>query len=71
MDSLRSRVFFIIIIINLFILIGGYLVYNIVVGFAIHSHESAMEHGTCVPHPEHPPHLPPHPIPQVISVHQP
>ena len=25
-----------------FILIGGYLLYNIVVGFAIHSHESAM-----------------------------
>ena len=31
-------------------------------GFAIHWHESAM--GTCVPHPEPPSHLPPHPIPQ-------
>ena len=28
--------------INLFILIGGYLLYSIVVGFAIHWHESAM-----------------------------
>ena len=34
-DSSDSRKTFIIII-NLFILIGGYLLYNIVVGFAIH-----------------------------------
>ena len=33
-----------------------------VVVFAIHWHESAM--GVCVPHPELPTHLPPHPIPQ-------
>ena len=37
--------------------------YNIVVGFAIHSRESAMD-CTCVPHPEPTSHLPPHPIPQ-------
>ena len=27
--------------------------------------------GTCVPHPEPPSHLPPHPIPQSLPVHQP
>ena len=32
--------------------------------FAIHSHESAMGVCTCVPHPDPPSHLPPHPIPQ-------
>ena len=37
--------------------------YSIVVGFAIHRHESAM--GVHVfPHPKSPSHLPPHPIPQ-------
>ena len=39
------------------------LLYNIVVVYAIHWHESA--HGcTCVPHLEPPSHLLPHPIPQ-------
>ena len=47
--------------INLFILIEGQLLYNIVVVFVIHFHESAM--CTCVSHPEPPSHLPPHPIP--------
>ena len=44
---------------NLFILIGGWLLHNIVVGFAKH-----QPGRTCVPHPEPPSHLPPHPIPQ-------
>ena len=48
--------------IYLFILFGGKLPYNIVVGFAIQGHESAM--GVHVPHPEPPSHLPPRPIPQ-------
>ena len=52
-----------IIFFNVFILIGGYLLYNIVVAFAIHWHESAM--GIHVsPGPVSPSHLPAHPIPQ-------
>ena len=47
--------------INLFILIGGLLLYNIVVVFAIHWHESAM--GVHVSPCWTPSHLPPHPIP--------
>ena len=44
-------------------LIGGYLLYNIVVAFAIHWHESAL--GVHVsPGPVRPSHLPAHPIPQ-------
>ena len=38
------------------------IIYNIVMGIAIHQHESAI----CIrvpPHPESPSHLPPHPIP--------
>ena len=50
-------------LIYLFILIGGQLLYNIVVVSAIHWHESPMG-SPCVPHPEPPSHLPPHPIPQ-------
>ena len=47
--------------INLCILIGGLLLYNIVV-FAMHRHESAtVEHAS--PHPEPPSHLSPYPIP--------
>jgi len=47
---------------KLFILIGGSLLYNIVVFFAIHQHESAT--GTHVyPHPECPSPLPRHPMP--------
>ena len=43
-------------------LIGGYLLYNVMVVFAIHGHESTM--GTHVfPHHEHPSHSLPHPIP--------
>ena len=52
---------FIFLKINLFILIGGDLLYNIVVVFAIHWRESAM--GVHVS-PSWTPHLPPHPIPQ-------
>ena len=44
-----------------FILIGGKLLYYIVVVFAIHWHESTM--GVHVSHPETPSSLPPHPIP--------
>ena len=44
-----------------FILIGGKLLYYIVVVFAIHWPESAM--GTCVYHCKTPSHLLPHPIP--------
>ena len=48
---------------NSFILIWGQLRYNIVVGFAIHWHESAMGvHGVHILN--LPSHLPPHPIPQ-------
>ena len=47
--------------INLFILIGGLLLYNIVVVFAIHWHESAM--GVHVSPSWIPSYLPPHPIP--------
>ena len=47
---------------NLFILIGGKLLYNIVVVFAIYRHELAM--GIHVSHHAEPPsHLLPHPIP--------
>ena len=47
---------------NLYILLGGQLLYNIVVVFAVHQHESAM--GVHVSHhPEPRSHLPPHPIP--------
>ena len=47
-------------LINLYILLGGQLLYNIVVVFAIHQHESAM--GVHVSHhPEPRSHLPPHP----------
>ena len=47
---------------KLFILIGGYLFYNIVVVFDIHQHESAT--GAHVSRqPESPSHLPPHPSP--------
>ena len=35
--------FFIYLFVHLFILAGGYLLYNIVVGFVIHCHESAMD----------------------------
>ena len=45
--------------IYLFILVGGSLLYNIVVGFSIHWHESAM--GVYVFPASH---FPPHPIPQ-------
>ena len=38
------------------------IIYNIVMGFAIHQHESAI-HIRVPPHPESPSHLPPHPIP--------
>ena len=48
------------------ILIGGYLqyggLYNIVMTFAIHQHESAMVY-PCLLHPEPPSPVPPHPIP--------
>ena len=49
-------------LINYLILIGGWLLYNIVVVFAIHSWIS--HEYICVPHPEPPFPLPPHPIPQ-------
>ena len=45
----------------------SYLLYNIVVIFAIHWYASAT--GVHVPHPEPPSHLSPCPIPQVIPVH--
>ena len=46
----------------LFLLLGGQLLYNIVVVFAIHCHESAMDlHVFPILIP--PPLLPPHPIP--------
>ena len=48
---------------HLFLLVGGQLLYNIVVVFAIHRHESVM--GVPVSHhPEPPSQLPPHPIPR-------
>ena len=42
---------------HLFLLVGGQLLFNIVVVFAIHWHGF-----TCVPHPDPPSHLPLHPI---------
>ena len=47
---------------HLFLLVGGYLLYSIVVGFAIHWHESAMDLHV-IPHPDPPSHLALHPIP--------
>ena len=38
------------------------IIYNIVIGFAIHQHELAIRIRV-TPHPESPSHLPPHPIP--------
>ena len=57
--------FYLFVCFHLFLLVGGYLLYNIVVVFAIHWYMADMySHGcTCVPHPELPSHLPPHPIP--------
>ena len=50
---------------KLFLLIGGYLLYNIVVVFAIYRHESPT--GAYVSlHPVSPSHLPPHPIPEIF-----
>ena len=44
------------------LVIGGYLLSNVVLVPAIHQHESAM--GLCMSPPSEPPsHLPPHPIP--------
>ena len=48
-------------LINLFILIGGCLLYNIVVVFAIPWHEWAVNVHV-FPHPESPSHLPPHEV---------
>ena len=48
--------------IYLFILIGGWLLYKIVVVFAIHRHESDTR-AHVSPHPEPHSNLPPHPIP--------
>ena len=60
-SAFRLPCFFKKIYIYLFILTGGYLLYSIVVVFAIHWHESAMGvHVSPVPNP--PSHLLPHPI---------
>ena len=60
-SAFRLPCFFKNIYIYLFILTGGYLLYSIVVVFAIHWHESAMGvHVSPVPNP--PSHLLPHPI---------
>ena len=53
--------FFVVCLIKLINLTGGWLLYSIVVVFATHWHESAMENMFL--HPEPPFHLPPHPIP--------
>ena len=55
-------IFFLQFLINLFLLVEGYLLYTIVVVFAIHRHESATRAHVC-PHPEPSTHLPPHLIP--------
>ena len=56
---------------NLYILLGGQLLYNIVVVFAIHQHESAMGVGAHLSHhPEPLSHLPPHPKLWVLPGHQ-
>ena len=44
-------------------LIGGHLLYSIVLASAIHQHESAMSY-TYAPSLEPPTHLPPYPTPQ-------
>ena len=47
--------------INLFILLGGLLLYNIVL--VLPYTDMNLPQCTCVPHPEPPCHLSPHPIP--------
>ena len=54
--------FLIFIFLNLVILIGDKLLYNIVVVFATPRHESAVSTHVC-PHPEPPSHLSPHLLP--------
>ena len=44
------------------ILVGGWLLYNMVMGFAIHQYELAIDIHTCPLYPEAPSNLPPHPI---------
>ena len=59
--ALRFLFFFSTFFFNLFLLVGGQLLYNIVVGFVIHWHESAMDlHVFPIPIPSH---LLLHPIP--------
>ena len=53
----------------LFILIGGLLLYHIVMIFAIHQYESVIG-VQCPLHSESPSRLLPHPIPQVVTEHR-